>query len=227
MSFHCRRPSLVTRPSRSSSSYQTGKAPTWVLHSLSFYSSAVASCWLVCSTATSFHSTSAAASERKSGLSFSILLRCVHMWVGEPLIYWDTILFCPGRYFVKLPVAEAKLPPHYPISQPTLRLIEQILMLYRWSKTQQHVPSLSGFVCFELCHIRIQLLSRKQLINLNKQKPSAAVKNALIETKIRSKTFNQSFFFAVAVLLDMNEVSTKYTYIYCLYIIILKNAQEK
>ncbi|XP_075886103.1 uncharacterized protein C12orf56 homolog isoform X2 [Nelusetta ayraudi] len=35
------------------------------------------------------------------------------------------------RYFVKLPVAEAKLPPHYPISQPTLRLLEQILMLHR------------------------------------------------------------------------------------------------
>ncbi|XP_044041240.1 uncharacterized protein C12orf56 homolog isoform X2 [Siniperca chuatsi] len=34
------------------------------------------------------------------------------------------------RYFVKLSYAEEKLPPHYPISQPTLRLIEQILTLY-------------------------------------------------------------------------------------------------
>ncbi|XP_045928581.1 uncharacterized protein C12orf56 homolog isoform X1 [Micropterus dolomieu] len=33
------------------------------------------------------------------------------------------------RYFVKLPCAEEKLPPHYPISQPTLQLIEQILTL--------------------------------------------------------------------------------------------------
>ncbi|XP_070785342.1 uncharacterized protein C12orf56 homolog [Enoplosus armatus] len=33
------------------------------------------------------------------------------------------------RYFVKLSCAEEKLPPHYPISQPTLQLIEQILTL--------------------------------------------------------------------------------------------------
>ncbi|XP_053169780.1 uncharacterized protein C12orf56 homolog [Scomber japonicus] len=33
------------------------------------------------------------------------------------------------RYFVKLPCAEEKLPAHYPISQPTLRLVEQILTL--------------------------------------------------------------------------------------------------
>ncbi|KAM7367309.1 hypothetical protein PAMP_015220 [Pampus punctatissimus] len=33
------------------------------------------------------------------------------------------------RYFVKLSCAEEKLPAHYPISQPTLRLVEQILTL--------------------------------------------------------------------------------------------------
>ncbi|XP_074481901.1 uncharacterized protein C12orf56 homolog [Sebastes fasciatus] len=33
------------------------------------------------------------------------------------------------RYSVKLSCAEEKLPPHYPISQPTLRLVEQILTL--------------------------------------------------------------------------------------------------
>ncbi|XP_068443077.1 uncharacterized protein C12orf56 homolog [Clinocottus analis] len=33
-------------------------------------------------------------------------------------------------YFVKLSCAEQKLPPHYPISQPTLQLIEQILSLH-------------------------------------------------------------------------------------------------
>uniref|UniRef100_A0A3Q3W597 Uncharacterized protein n=1 Tax=Mola mola TaxID=94237 RepID=A0A3Q3W597_MOLML len=33
------------------------------------------------------------------------------------------------RYFVKLSRVEEKLPPHYPISQPTLRLVEQILSL--------------------------------------------------------------------------------------------------
>ncbi|XP_029317978.1 uncharacterized protein C12orf56 homolog isoform X2 [Cottoperca gobio] len=33
------------------------------------------------------------------------------------------------RYFVKLSCAEEKLPSHYPISQPTLRLVEQILTL--------------------------------------------------------------------------------------------------
>ncbi|XP_019132441.2 uncharacterized protein C12orf56 homolog isoform X1 [Larimichthys crocea] len=35
------------------------------------------------------------------------------------------------RYFVNLSCAEEKLPPHYPISQPTLRLVEQILSLHR------------------------------------------------------------------------------------------------
>ncbi|XP_070847624.1 uncharacterized protein C12orf56-like isoform X2 [Chaetodon trifascialis] len=35
------------------------------------------------------------------------------------------------RYFVKLSCAEQKLPPHYPISQPTVRLVEQILTLHR------------------------------------------------------------------------------------------------
>ncbi|KAG8005516.1 protein C12orf56 [Nibea albiflora] len=35
------------------------------------------------------------------------------------------------RYFVNLSCAEVKLPPHYPISQPTLRLVEQILSLHR------------------------------------------------------------------------------------------------
>ncbi|XP_076578538.1 uncharacterized protein C12orf56 homolog isoform X2 [Chaetodon auriga] len=35
------------------------------------------------------------------------------------------------RYFVKLSCAEEKLPPHYPISQPTVRLVEQILTLHR------------------------------------------------------------------------------------------------
>ncbi|XP_033470446.1 uncharacterized protein C12orf56 homolog [Epinephelus lanceolatus] len=35
------------------------------------------------------------------------------------------------RYFVKLSRAEEKLLPHYPISQPTLRLVEQILNLHR------------------------------------------------------------------------------------------------
>ncbi|XP_031714813.1 uncharacterized protein C12orf56 homolog isoform X1 [Anarrhichthys ocellatus] len=34
------------------------------------------------------------------------------------------------RYFVKLSCAEEKLPPHYPISQPTLQLVEQILTLH-------------------------------------------------------------------------------------------------
>ncbi|XP_035536199.1 uncharacterized protein C12orf56 homolog [Morone saxatilis] len=34
------------------------------------------------------------------------------------------------RYFVKLSCAEEKLPRHYPISQPTLRLIERILTLH-------------------------------------------------------------------------------------------------
>ncbi|XP_054480695.1 uncharacterized protein C12orf56 homolog [Anoplopoma fimbria] len=34
------------------------------------------------------------------------------------------------RYVVKLSCAEEKLPPRYPISQPTLRLVEQILTLY-------------------------------------------------------------------------------------------------
>ncbi|XP_051275906.1 uncharacterized protein C12orf56 homolog [Dicentrarchus labrax] len=34
------------------------------------------------------------------------------------------------RYFVKLSCAEEKLPPHYPISQPTLRLMERILTLH-------------------------------------------------------------------------------------------------
>uniref|UniRef100_A0A4W6BT03 Si:ch211-258f14.2 n=1 Tax=Lates calcarifer TaxID=8187 RepID=A0A4W6BT03_LATCA len=33
------------------------------------------------------------------------------------------------RYFVKPPCAEKKLPPHYPISLPTLRLVEHILTL--------------------------------------------------------------------------------------------------
>ncbi|KAM3587458.1 uncharacterized protein V6R79_006060 [Siganus canaliculatus] len=35
------------------------------------------------------------------------------------------------RYFVTLPCAEEKLPPHYPISRPTLRLLEQILAQIR------------------------------------------------------------------------------------------------
>ncbi|XP_062415378.1 uncharacterized protein C12orf56 homolog isoform X3 [Pungitius pungitius] len=35
------------------------------------------------------------------------------------------------RYSVKLSCAEEKLPPHYPISQPTLHLVEQILALHR------------------------------------------------------------------------------------------------
>ncbi|KAM9334865.1 LOW QUALITY PROTEIN: uncharacterized protein C12orf56 homolog [Symphorus nematophorus] len=35
------------------------------------------------------------------------------------------------RYFVKLSFAEEKLQPHYPISQPTLRLVEQIQTLHR------------------------------------------------------------------------------------------------
>lgn len=35
------------------------------------------------------------------------------------------------RYFVKLSCAEEKLPPHHPISQPTLRLVGQILTLLR------------------------------------------------------------------------------------------------
>ncbi|KAK1906352.1 putative protein C12orf56 like [Dissostichus eleginoides] len=35
------------------------------------------------------------------------------------------------RYFVKLSCVEVKLPPHYPISPPTLRLVEQILTLLK------------------------------------------------------------------------------------------------
>ncbi|XP_074554419.1 uncharacterized protein C12orf56 homolog [Halichoeres trimaculatus] len=35
------------------------------------------------------------------------------------------------RYSVKLSYAREKLPPHYPISQPTLRLVEQILTLHK------------------------------------------------------------------------------------------------
>ncbi|KAK5849039.1 hypothetical protein PBY51_008714 [Eleginops maclovinus] len=35
------------------------------------------------------------------------------------------------RYFVKLSCVEMKLPPHYPISPPTLRLVEQILTLLK------------------------------------------------------------------------------------------------
>ncbi|KAL6116642.1 uncharacterized protein ACO6RY_14611 [Pungitius sinensis] len=35
------------------------------------------------------------------------------------------------RYSVKLSCAEEKLPPHYPISQPTLHLVEQILALHQ------------------------------------------------------------------------------------------------
>ncbi|XP_034529357.1 uncharacterized protein C12orf56 homolog isoform X2 [Notolabrus celidotus] len=37
------------------------------------------------------------------------------------------------RFSVKMSYAKEKLPPHYPISQPTLRLIEQILTLHRLS----------------------------------------------------------------------------------------------
>lgn len=36
-------------------------------------------------------------------------------------------LFLPSRYFVKPSCAEEKLPPHYPISQPTVRLVEELL----------------------------------------------------------------------------------------------------
>lgn len=46
--------------------------------------------------------------------------------------------FPPSRYFVKLSCAEEKLPPHYPISQPTIRLVKQILDLHRWSHTNHH-----------------------------------------------------------------------------------------
>lgn len=35
------------------------------------------------------------------------------------------------RYFVKLSCVEVKLPPLYPISPPTLRLVEQILTLLK------------------------------------------------------------------------------------------------
>lgn len=54
------------------------------------------------------------------------VFRCVLSSRSDP-----AMSFYGRRYFVKLPVAEAKLPPHYPISQPTLRLVQQILMLHR------------------------------------------------------------------------------------------------
>lgn len=49
------------------------------------------------------------------------------VWTGDP--------FFPSRYFVKPSCAEEKLPPHYPISQPTVRLVEELLNLNRWLDT--------------------------------------------------------------------------------------------
>lgn len=39
--------------------------------------------------------------------------------------------FFPCRYFVKPSCAEEKLPPHYPISKSTVRLVEELLSLNR------------------------------------------------------------------------------------------------
>lgn len=50
----------------------------------------------------------------------------------KPWCVWREGSFFPSRYFVKPSCAEKKLPPHYPISQWTVRLVEELLSLNRW-----------------------------------------------------------------------------------------------
>lgn len=152
---------------------QTCRSRFWVPLSPFCCSSAVASCWPACSTTTSWHSTSDPTSGRSSGLcccSFLLLIqdgddrlsvsiskkskKYLSNWgLGWDVLRWDFVdcvedhRFFPSRYFVKPSCAEEKLPPHYPISQPTLRLVEQILTLHRWSNT--NTPVLKD--CDSLC----------------------------------------------------------------------------
>lgn len=128
----CRRPSLVTRPSRWCWFCQTCRSPISLQFSLFCCTSVVASCWPACSTTTSSRSTSGPTSERSSGSSFQPgqVSHCCHCFQD----YFAALgcdYFFPFRYFVKPSCAGEKLPPHYPISQPTVRLVEQILRLHR------------------------------------------------------------------------------------------------
>lgn len=135
----CRRPSLVTRLSRWSWFCPTCRSPFWAQFSLCCYFSAVASCWPACSTTPSWDSTSDLTSGRSSGL-WCCSLKEPHE-LRMKLKCWCNTSFLPCRYFVKLSCVEEKLPPHYLISQPTLRLVEQIQTLLRWSHTSTHAPT--------------------------------------------------------------------------------------
>lgn len=139
----CRCPSLVTRPSRWFWFYQTCRTPFSVQLRLFCCTSVVASCWPACSTTTSSRSTSGPTSERNSGSSFQPdqVSHCCHCLAVLGCDY-----FFPFRYFVKPSCAVEKLPPHYPISQPTVRLVEQILTLHRWSFLKDSVAFMETII---------------------------------------------------------------------------------
>lgn len=57
---------------------------------------------------------------------------CFELFCFTAMMYVKRRLFLsPSRYFLKPSCAEEKLPPHYPIGQPTIRLIEELLSLNR------------------------------------------------------------------------------------------------